>query len=269
MAKRSIEGYEPVGIARALDASYRAVPKDLVGRLFEAMGPVPPERKFEQALLYPKSGDYVHRTISARAMFILSVERAAIAYALETERRTRPSAAQMAKEFEAIESAALRLLRALRAGSDGDLDKVPYALRYEGLQAWAAAEHDKGQSIEFLPKEPLGATRVRIAIQGVAAIRRWARSARERKELSMHEQKVREENAPSAKHDGNAALNEFLGRVFADCWCAIAGRRVTISPQTIAFCQLAARAVGINLSDVAARERIRVIDGRRGKSKRV
>ena len=267
MAKRSIEGYRPIGLSRALAQSHRYVPKATIKKLFEAMGPIPPKRRFEQALLFPKSGNYVTRQISARAQFILSVERAAAEYMLETEARTRPTATQMASEFATIENAARKLLLALKAGEDGDLDKGPYALRYEGLQAWAADEHDRDQEIKFLPQEPVAVTRVRVAIRGVAAIRQWARYARDRKQRTVSEQKKREAGTKPSRYDGNAPLNTFLKRVFADCWWAIAGRQTTDAPKTIAFCKLAARAVGVCLSDNAARERVRSIRGPTGKSK--
>ncbi len=273
MAKRSIENYKPVGLANALEPGHRFGPKALVAELIEAAAPLP-VRTYETTLVTPLSGNLVERPLSARAKFILSVEKAAAAYHLASEDRTKPSALQLSKEFRAIEQAAFKLLRTLQAGEHGDLDKVPYAIRYDGLQAWAALELEhaaKAHTEPFMPREPVAETRVRAALKGVAAIKRWASSAHKRKlETFEREQKMRSNaNAAAARHDGNAPLNEYLYRVFTDCWWGIAQREITDAPKPIAFCKLAARVVGVKLRDDGARDRLRRMLGRRGKSEAV
>jgi len=216
MAKRSIEGYQPRGLSMV--AGHRYTNRQAVAELIGTVEPLPDSR-FNTVVAYllgTKDRTLVERSLSARAKFILGVEHAARSFHFASEERRKPTALQLASEFEAIEKATERLLQALQVGTAGDLDRMPYALRYDGVQASAEAEcndsgFDRCDPALFLPAE-LAVSRVRASVRGIVALKRWATAARARADL-LHGDDLktrRQIGREYSRNDGAAALDEYL-----------------------------------------------------------
>jgi hypothetical protein len=271
MAKRSIEAYRPVGLAKALDPDHRYVSSGYLDKLIEVGGPLP-NRPFE--ISGEERGRLVPLTVSARDKFDNELERAARAYHLAKEEQVKPTATQLAAHAAAIEKAARQLLLALGAGLSGNLERMPDALRYGGLQAFAEIEAKRLEAAaqnraEYPADEFWAPTRLRRAVEGVAAIHRWAKAMKAHKLASkrLEGDRLKAAGKAYARYAGDKPLNDYLGSVVASCWLAICGREIADGPQLWRFGRVAAAAVGVKLSNDASRERIRrVFKLREGKS---
>jgi hypothetical protein len=256
MAKKAVEEYRPTGLE--LDGRYST--DEQIAELVQIVGALP-DREFQIERPSEQDGEpWEVLAIEPRALLVHRIERAARAYHFGIQEETRPTPTQLADDYAAIERAARRLLYALQVTLAGDIEKMPSALRYGGLAAQAykqAAEaRQQGRHRPPLPFDgPLvGDGLLRQAIEGVSDLRQWAGAMLER-ELAA---KARQ---PQSKdhHEGNRALNDYLGRVVVDSWCAIWGMEIKDSARILQFMCAAAAIVGVELSDVSARKRLRSI----------
>ena len=268
MAKRSIEAYRPIGLAKALDPEHRYVSAECIAKLIVAGGPLP-DRLFE--ISGEERGNLVSLTVSARDKIENAVELAATAYHLAREEQVRPTPTQLAERCAKIESSARRLLTDLGVGLNGEIKKMPDALRYGALQAFAAIEAEQRKTAAtnrggYPIDEWWGVTNLRRAVSGVASLRRWAASAKERKIQTKNLEVARRRAAGSdrARNEGDKPLNEYLRRVMTDCWWGVYGREFADGRALLNFARVAAEGVGVDLGrHDAARERIRNVLGMR------
>ena len=138
---------------------------------------------------------------------------------------------------------------------------MPPSLRYGGLaaqaQKQAAEARHQGRHRPPLPiyYGPLiGDSLLRRAIEGVSDLHQWA-AALLKRELGA---KARQ---PQSKdhHEGNAALNDYLKYVVVNAWLAIWGMQIKDNARILEFMCAAAAIVGVQLTDTAARKRLRTI----------
>lgn len=274
MAKRSFEAYRPIGLKKALDPEHRYVSLSCIDKLIGVGGPLP-NREFE--ISGEENGNLVSVNVSARDKIENAVELAAIAYHLAKEQQVKPTPTQIAERCAKIEQLARRLLLALGAGLDGDIEKMPDALRYGALQAFAEIEAERRkaeiQNREAYPADEwFGVTHLRRAVGGVASLRRWAAEVKARKLQTKELQKARRQATGSdrARYEGDKPLNDYLERVLTDCWWGVYGREFADGPALLKFARIAADGIGVKLGKAdAARERIRrALKMRTGKSAR-
>jgi hypothetical protein len=285
LVKRTIEGDQRVGLSKALAPVHRHVSEERIDKLISIAGPLPDHRF--PAFVVNKRGKYKDVRLGARDYFVKEIESAATSYYLQTESRTIPTNTQLAIEFRAIEQAASRLLRALQVGPKRDIDHMPDALRYGGLQAEAAGD---AYRLDKDAKPLAGATLLRKAIEGVDALQRWAQVAKKRQlqqkwqlQARLRNELLRKQETAKKRgirkgHDqepfplrrmgqhrneGNKPFNDYLHQVILACWVGVYGRRAADGPSLREFVQAAADAVGVKLKDDAARERLRRVLGRR------
>jgi hypothetical protein len=177
------------------------------------------------------------------------IESAARAYHWDIQQESRPTPTQLVDDYAAIGQAARRLLYALHVTDSGDIEKMPWALRYGGLAAHA---HKQAEEAGRHHGPLFGDGLLRQVIEGVRDLRQWADLALER-ELA-----VKARLLPSKDHhEGNPALNDYLKYVVVNSWWAIWGREIRDHTRILEFMCAAAAIVGVELSDVAARKRLR------------
>jgi hypothetical protein len=231
MAKRSVEGYSPI-VASLQEANWSLDPA-LVAKLVRIAGPLP-HRRFERLLWSEKAG-WMEVKLSARDYLVFELEAAARRYFRERQEQGKPTAAQLSSAFEAIERAAYILLGQLGVRRDPTLDRMPSAIRFGGLQAEAATDN---------PAE--GQKRLKAAVDGVDALHRWARAAKNRQQ-NIYSRKKR------IRNEGDKALNEYLHEVIVNCWEHLYEREVTtVGTRLTNFAIAAASAVGVRLGDTNA-----------------
>jgi hypothetical protein len=264
MPKRSIGEYKPVGLALASDDGYGFVSDRVVAEMVSIGGPLP-TRPIAISVL-DDVGKTVDAQISGRKAMQHFLNRAARGLHLAREDQVKPTARQLAAEFEGIAIAARRLLVRLKVGSTGDTNNMPQSLRFGGMLPFAAQEaerlvqgrHDPMADEVF---EWSGDELLQEAVRGVDRLARWADAARARKERTARERPTIKRN------EGDTALDDYVGRVVVDCWCVVCGHEIAEGPKLFSFVRCALDGVGVKLSDAAVRDRIRRAMGRRGKSK--
>ena len=161
----------------------------------------------------------------------------------------KPTPAQLAADFGAIEKAAHRLLHALQVTDAGDFERMPYSLRFGGLSAQAHSQAMRGKAAVGEPR--YGDTLLRHAVEGVRDLHRWSKAARQR------ELEARARRPPAPKFEGNPALRDFVGYVVVNGWWATWGREVRDSARLQRFIIAAAKLIGLDLSEDAARGQLR------------
>jgi hypothetical protein len=239
MAKRTIEGYRPI-VFSSKDAEW-SLDLAFVDRLIAIAGQLPNTRfdvlnPHEQGQ-WREGCEYANVKLSAREYLVHGLTAAARRYFRERHSQSEPTAAQLSVSFASIEDAAHTLLRELGAGRNGDVDRMPFALRFGGLQAEAGTD----DLVE-------GGPRLKAAIKGVHLLYQWARSAKtrqqRRKALSVKS---------LARNEGDKALNEYLHEVIVNCWEHLYEREAKVGPQLTNFAIVAAKVVGASLpSDEAS-----------------
>jgi len=106
-----------------------------------------------------------------------------------------------------------------------------------------------------------GTGRLRVALAGVTALRRWAKIAAE---AHMQRAQARMPTERSgARHQGNVRLNRYIQAIVTLCWRDVWGHQVVDGPKLYSFVIVAAKYVNVPLSRDGSRERIRRIFGMR------
>ena len=234
----------------------------MVEAIVAAAGRVPGRNPYAISII-AADGRFVDKVVTGRTALRCVLEQAEHLYLALNRRRQQRSELELAADFERIEAAARRLLAALKVGPDHDVAAMPADLRRGGLQAFAAIEaHASAGGRAGSPHDASdGEALLRCAVRGVGRLARWAGAARERAKRRASIGPVKPRN------QGDRALDAFIVHVVDNGWCLIYGRQPTDSAPLRRFVRAAARGIGRPLSDDAARERLRRLMERRGKSK--
>jgi hypothetical protein len=234
MAKRTIEGYRPI-VDSVKDAKW-SLDLAFVDQLIAIAGQLPNARfdvlnPHEQGQ-WKEGCDCANVKLSAREYLVHELTAAARRYFRERLSQSEPTAAQLSVSFASIEDAAHTLLSELGVGRNGNVDRMPSALRFGGLQAEAGTD----DLVE-------GGLRLKGAIKGVHLLHQWARSAKTR------QQRRKALSGKSlARNEGDKALNEYVHEVIVNCWEVLYERDAKVGPQLTKFAIVAAKAVGASLA---------------------
>lgn len=263
MARKSVAGFRPKGVP----VGERFYTDANVDSIITAAGGLP-AGDVELHLPDHDTGTLVPQRVDRRTALGHRLESAARYWEVERQWQTKPTHRQRAKEFQKIKTAAVRLLKGLQVGKDGDIDAMPNALRYGGLQAHAAIE------AEALGGEPewTGEGLFADSIAGVVRLHRWAAAARERAEALIPR------DGPGG-HTGDAALDNLFGSL-AGIWLDIFERTPStcVAPiekqpggPFLRFLRACLEPLGVNPTDEALRDHVRKLfldkARRSGKSK--
>src|SRR5262249_11063059 len=125
-----------------------------------------------------ENGELVAYNVTAREKLQYILEYALVAYHSEKDGHLRPSSAQLLTKLRRIEDSAKRLLMVLESDSRGTSALSLYDF---GLLHFAGAEARLLQAVDVSPlghsnSAFTGSGRLRTAIEGVAAIHRWAKA---------------------------------------------------------------------------------------------
>lgn len=263
MVRKSVAGFRPKGIP----VGERFYTDANVDSIITSAGGLP-AGDVELHLPDHDTGTLVSQRVDRRTALGHRLESAARYWEVERQWQPKPTHRQRAEEFQKIETAAVRLLKALQVGKDGDIDAMPNALRYGGLLAHAASE------AAALGGEPewTGEGLLADSIAGVVRLRQWAAAARERAEAFIPR------DGPGG-HTGDAALDELFGSL-AGIWLDIFERPVQTSvgkPDSsregkaggpfVRFIRACISPLGRKLTDEAIRDRVRRLFRGKGKSR--
>lgn len=201
MPKRSIDGFDPTGLN--LDKPFYSV--EDFDRIVEAVGRLP-NTDVEHRRLNDDGSDFVTVSVSRKEALAERLETAANWWHVNSQYQTEPTSKQSADAFGKIEKAAKDLLGALglpvKPVFKDETADMPQALRYGGLQPYAAKE-------KWLVT---GDGRLREAVRGVYQIRNRARRTRK---LNT----AKPETPRESRHAGDAALDELfvsLANIYRD-----------------------------------------------------
>jgi hypothetical protein len=234
MAKRTIEGYRPIVVS--MQNTDWSLDVALVDQLIEIAGTLP-NAPFGISIpndrgQWKKGAKYENVNLSARDYLVHELTAAAKRYFRGKLRQSEPTAAQLSVSFASIEDAAHTLLRELGVGRDGNVDRMPFALRFGGLLAEACTD-DLAE----------GGLRLKGAIKGVHSLHQWARSAKTRQQ---HRKALSGKSL--VRNEGDKALNEYLHEVIVNCWEHLYEREAKVGPQLTKFAIVAAKVVGASLA---------------------
>ena len=192
MPKRSIDGFNPTGLN--LDGQFYSV--ENIDRIVEAVGRLP-DTNVEHARPNDDGSDFVTVSVSRKKALAERLETAANLWHVNSQYQIEPTSKQSADAFGKIEKAAKDLLEALglpvKPIFKDETADMPQALRYGGLQPYAAKE-------KWLRT---GDGRLREAVRGVYQIRNRARAAKKR---NMAKGNTPRDN----RHVGDVALDELF-----------------------------------------------------------
>ena len=178
MARKSVGLYRPKGLEDYL-AGRRYYTDADIGLIIVAVGKLP-RGKVDLAVPDPETGDLKTKRVARSEALQYRLERCVHWWAIQVETQKTPTHKQLEKEYARIESAAKRLLSTLHISENGKVVNIPDAVRYGGLQAYAAVEAEKlGGFPEYLGEDLL-----QQSVAGVARLRRWAEAAGERERVS-------------------------------------------------------------------------------------
>jgi len=237
--------------------------EQLIDKLVEVAGELPAQR-FEIIKLV--KGEIVTQSGSARERLRSELESAYFLYRSADDGRRQGTAKQLLNELRRIESAAHRLL--MLVGDDAAAVRSPFGLHH-GVddEDWRLRQALRQAGLTTL-RRLLPRARLGTAIEGVEALRRWAKAAAEenlRRATKMRAGKI---GLGHARHKGDVPLNQYIETVVQECWCGVWGRQISDGPKLWRFVVIAAADVGVGLSDAASRERIRRIFGLRRANQR-
>ncbi len=246
VAKRGVKRFRPTRIK--LDGRYAT--DEQIAELIRIVGALP-DRQFQIEQSRGPDEPWEVLTIESRPYLVRHIESAARTYHWEARQGDRPTPAQLVDKYGAIEQAARRLLHTLHVTESGEIEKMPWALRYGGL---AAQAHKQAAEAGGHHGPLFGDGLLRQVIEGVRDLRQWADAALER-ELAV---KARQPQSQD-RHEGNTALNDYLKYVVVNSWWAIWGIEIRDNARILAFMCAAAAIVGVELTRDAARKRLRTI----------
>jgi hypothetical protein len=232
----------------------------------------------------PDGGGLIPCEVDRRSALIGKMESMAEWYFMSRQGDEKPSPSELAKRFQAIETAARDLLEALRLPKSGDPDEIPQALLVSLRQRAEATGARIGGFPRHRPMEwrmeggnymdYCGSAALRETVEGVKYLRAWAAEAK-----GMERERIR----PGDKRNkGNEPMRDLFGELVG-IWVEIFGKPVKMSvgaPERknqgrpagpmLAFIRACLKPLGIDASDDAIRERIkpfqRVVKSSRRKS---
>ncbi len=181
MPKKSITNFRPTGIA----LERRFFSDEDIDRIIKA-GRGLQESKVPIDVPSDDATCFGTVSVDRRTALIARLETAAQWWHVKSQFQKKPTGKQRAEQFEKIEAAANRLLKALDLPlqpSEGEpLETMPEALRRGGLQAFAAEEAVRlGGFPEFTGEGLLEGD-----VAAVYRLRDWARAAKERYASAEH-----------------------------------------------------------------------------------
>ena len=193
--------------------------------MIEVAGGVP-EGHVEHERVNDDASGYVTVEVPRRTALKERLELAARAWKIHDEFQIKPTDRQVADACEVIEKASARLLKALRLapesyGPHEFVDRVPNALRFGVLQAWAAKE---AADLGGLPKYA-GASLLDEAIRSVDRLRRWSGAAKRR-------QRAKADMKERPPHAGDEALDRLIGEL-AGIWMEVFERPIATSVDSV------------------------------------
>jgi len=201
---------------------------------------------------------------SAREKLHSEIEHAQLQYRFAGDGRRRRTPKQLLTELRRIESAAHRLLM-LVGRDDGAVRDSTFGLDHSasdevGRLTEALQQAELMTLRHSLPREMFSPSgRLQTAIEGVEALRRWAKAAAEENLRRIARMRTGEIGLRHGRHRGDVRLNGYIKTMVEECWCGVWGRQISDGPRLWRFVVEAASAVGMGLSEDASRERIRRI----------
>ena len=214
MPQKSVSDFKPTGIA--IDHCYYS-DRDIQA-IISAAGRLP-QGNVEHGSTSKDGKRLIAKTVERRTALEACLKRAAQTWAVDSQFQTRPTAKQLSDSLAAIESTANKLLEKLQLPNEPDssdlLAPMPYALRFDGLQAVAAEE---AENLGGFP-EHTGEGLLAEAVRGVYRLRGWAHNADPRKREETPENQEGISTPRKERHVADAALNELIGslcRIWAD-----------------------------------------------------
>ena len=224
MPRRSIEAFDPKGIR----IGKRFYKDKYIDRIIAAAGLLP-AAKIDHQRVREDGASFESVTVTRREALTDRLETAAHVWSVESDFAAKPTAKQLAGEFEDIEKAAGELLEKLHLSKDSkeiDLGNIPPALRFGefeeakqlgGFQAFAAEEAEQLGGFPEFTAEGL----LQDAVTGVRRLRDWSGAAKEHN--------LRKGSTPRVqRHSGDAALDALFGNL-ADIWVDIWNRPIGTS----------------------------------------
>lgn len=237
----------------------------LIDKLVKIAGELPAKQfeieKVEEREVVTYSG-------SAREKLHSAIERAHLQFRLADDGRRRRTAKQLLTELRRIESAAHRLLTLV--GRDaGAIRDSTFGLRRSAMEEVGRLTEVLRQAElmtlrDSLPREMFSTSgRIQTAIEGVEALRRWAKVAAEDNLRRLARMRTEETGLGHGRHRRDVGLNGYIETMVEECWCGVWGRQISDGPRLWRFVVEAASAVGKGLSEDASRERVRRVFGLR------
>ncbi len=213
MPRKSVDDFRP----RGLRIGERIYSDKDIEQIISAAGGLPDSKIWH---LQPNqdASDLERKLVRRHVALVERIESAAQNYLINSEFATRPTGKQLSDEFKRIAEAADRLLEALHVPEDGDVDQMPDALRFGGLQAFAGNEID-ALGGDYRGRGAAGV--LQDAISGVVQIRHWASAATTRHAL-------RHATPRKDRNKGDQSLDQFIGDL-ADIWIEVFERSIATS----------------------------------------
>lgn len=216
MPQRSIAGFRPTGIAFGT----RFYSSRDIEAIISAAGGLS-QGNVKHIRVNKKATGFITVTVSRRKALAECLHSAAQRWHVNSQFQTKPTDKQLAESFAKIEAAANRLLKALhlpgQPHGDDPLSPMPYALRFEGLQAFAGLEAER---LGGFP-EWSGAGLLLEGVQGVYRLRDWGSEANKKNPTQPP--------TPRAERNvADAALNQLLASL-TKIWVEIFENRIGTS----------------------------------------
>ena len=199
MPKRSISEFKPTGLN--LDVHFYSA--EDIGRIVKAVGRLP-GTKVKHGRANENGSGFVTASVGRREALAERLESAAKWWHVASQYQTEPTPMQLADAFGKIWKAAEDLRKALglpvKPKFRDEIADMPPALRFGGLQAYAAFMDVENSHEKWLWS---GDARLREAVRGVYQIRNRARAARKRN-------MAKGPTSRNERHSGEVALDKLF-----------------------------------------------------------
>jgi hypothetical protein len=267
---KKVRDFQASGLAEHMAEHRHYSPADIDAILKTVPGGLPAVLvDIQQAA--PDGGGLIPCEVDRRSALTGRLEAIAEWYFMSRKGGEKPSPSELAKRFQAIETAARELLEALRLPKSGDPDEIPQALLVPLRQRAEAAGARIGGFPHHRPMEwrmeggnymdYFGSAALREAVGGVKYLHAWASEAK-----GMEREHIR----PGDKRNKGDEPMRDLFRDLVGIWVEILKKPVKMSvgaPERknegrpagpmLAFIRACLKPLGIDASDDAIRERIK------------